>query len=102
MANTRSGMTHAAIEEMIDQRVNASLEVHQVNQNLELRNGNNNGNDNGNGNGNNNGNGLHQLSNHNFKEPKEWFGSDIGGWRRWRLFFTSATVPEEISGEVCN
>ncbi|GJS47974.1 reverse transcriptase domain-containing protein [Tanacetum coccineum] len=29
MTNTRSGMTHAAIEEMIDQRVNAALEAHQ-------------------------------------------------------------------------
>ncbi|GKD80469.1 hypothetical protein Tco_1347308, partial [Tanacetum coccineum] len=57
MTNTRSGMTHAAIEEMIDQRVNAALEAHQVNQNLKLGNGNNNGNDNGNGNGNDNGNG---------------------------------------------
>ncbi|GJT36756.1 hypothetical protein Tco_0936621 [Tanacetum coccineum] len=57
MTNTRSGMTHAAIEEMIDQRVNAALEAHQVNQNLELGNGNGNGNDNGNGNGNDNGNG---------------------------------------------
>ncbi|GKA57201.1 putative reverse transcriptase domain-containing protein [Tanacetum coccineum] len=55
MANTRSGMTHAAIEEMIDQRVNAALEAHQVNQNLEH--GNNHGNENGNGNGNENGNG---------------------------------------------
>ncbi|GJS61982.1 alpha/beta hydrolases superfamily protein [Tanacetum coccineum] len=61
MTNTRSGMTHAAIEEMINQRVNAALEAHQVNQNLELGNGNNNGNgngnDNGNGNRNDNGNG---------------------------------------------
>ncbi|GJU63855.1 hypothetical protein Tco_1245690 [Tanacetum coccineum] len=61
MTNTRSRMTHAAIEEMIDQRVNAALEAHQVNQNLELGNGNDNGNgngnDNGNGNGNDNGNG---------------------------------------------
>ncbi|GJX95546.1 hypothetical protein Tco_0351344 [Tanacetum coccineum] len=57
MTNTRSGMTHAAIEEMIDQRVNAALEAHQVNQNLKLGNENNNGNDNGNGNGNDNGNG---------------------------------------------
>ncbi|GJW55881.1 putative reverse transcriptase domain-containing protein [Tanacetum coccineum] len=31
MTNTRSGMTHAAIEEMIDQRVNAALEAHRVN-----------------------------------------------------------------------
>ncbi|GKF95661.1 hypothetical protein Tco_0288396, partial [Tanacetum coccineum] len=44
------------IEEMIDQRVNAALEAHQVNQNLELGNRNNNGNDNGNENWNNNGN----------------------------------------------
>ncbi|GJX32972.1 hypothetical protein Tco_0242827 [Tanacetum coccineum] len=56
-------MDHAAIEEMINQRVNAALEAHQVNQNLALgnnngnNNGNGNGNDNGNGNGNNNGNG---------------------------------------------
>ncbi|GJQ97927.1 putative reverse transcriptase domain-containing protein [Tanacetum coccineum] len=57
MTNTRSGMTHAAIEEMIEQRVNAALEAHQVNQNLELGNGNGNGNNNGNGNGNDNGNG---------------------------------------------
>ncbi|GKE25144.1 hypothetical protein Tco_1436656, partial [Tanacetum coccineum] len=64
MTNTRSGMTHAAIEEMIEQRVNAALESHQVNQNLELGNGNGNGknnrnengNDNGDGNGNGNGN----------------------------------------------
>ncbi|GJX37096.1 putative reverse transcriptase domain-containing protein [Tanacetum coccineum] len=54
MTNTRSGMTHAAIEEMINQRVNAALEAHRVNQNLELGNGNDNGNDNGNGNGNDN------------------------------------------------
>ncbi|GJS07660.1 putative reverse transcriptase domain-containing protein [Tanacetum coccineum] len=57
MTNTRSGMTHAAIEEMINQRVNAALEAHRVNRNLELGNGNDNGNGNGNGNGNDNGNG---------------------------------------------
>ncbi|GKD25125.1 hypothetical protein Tco_1231339, partial [Tanacetum coccineum] len=59
MTNTHSGMTHAAIEEMVDQRVNAALEAHQVNQNLKLGNdnGNGNGNDNGNGNGNDNENG---------------------------------------------
>ncbi|GJX95447.1 putative reverse transcriptase domain-containing protein [Tanacetum coccineum] len=50
-------MTHAAIEEMINQHVNAALEAHRVNQNLELRNGNDNGNGNGNRNGNDNGNG---------------------------------------------
>ncbi|GJS02100.1 putative reverse transcriptase domain-containing protein [Tanacetum coccineum] len=57
MTNTRSGMTHAAIEEMINQRVNAALEARRVNRNLKLGNGNDNGNGNGNRNGNDNGNG---------------------------------------------
>ncbi|GKF55578.1 hypothetical protein Tco_0165918 [Tanacetum coccineum] len=43
MTNTRSGMTPAAIEEMINQRVDAALEAHQVNRDLGLRNGNENG-----------------------------------------------------------
>ncbi|GJW22932.1 hypothetical protein Tco_0033554 [Tanacetum coccineum] len=72
MTNTRSGMTHAAIEEMIDQRVNAALEAHQLNQKLNFGNGNNNGtimtrdmeNDNGNGNG-----GLLDSVTTSFKEP---------------------------------
>ncbi|GKB58333.1 putative reverse transcriptase domain-containing protein [Tanacetum coccineum] len=51
MTNTRSGMTHAAIEEMINQRVDAALEARQVNRDLELRNGNDNGGGDGNGNG---------------------------------------------------
>ncbi|GJV38675.1 putative reverse transcriptase domain-containing protein [Tanacetum coccineum] len=57
MTNTRSGMTHAAIEEMINQRVDAALEARQVNRDLELENGNVNGGGDGNGNGNGNGNG---------------------------------------------
>ncbi|GJV32577.1 putative reverse transcriptase domain-containing protein [Tanacetum coccineum] len=67
MTNTRSGMTHTAIEEMINQRVNAALEAHRVNQNLELRNGNDNGNRNGNanGNGNHGGNNGDRNENHN-------------------------------------
>ncbi|GJS99551.1 hypothetical protein Tco_0820721 [Tanacetum coccineum] len=48
-----------AIEEMINQRVNAALEAHQVNQNLAL--GNNNGNGIGNGNGDDNGNGKEMV-----------------------------------------
>ncbi|GJZ84736.1 putative reverse transcriptase domain-containing protein [Tanacetum coccineum] len=74
MTNTRSGMTHAAIEEMIDQRVNAALEdSSSSNQNLELGNGNEKwkpvnrgkreGNDNGNGNGNGNGNETIEATN---------------------------------------
>ncbi|GJR54993.1 putative reverse transcriptase domain-containing protein [Tanacetum coccineum] len=59
MTNTRSGMTPAAIIEMINQRADAALETRRVNQNLELRNMNDNGGDgNGDGNGNGNGNGT--------------------------------------------
>ncbi|GKA77365.1 hypothetical protein Tco_0783826 [Tanacetum coccineum] len=58
MTNTRSGKTSAAIEEMINQRVDATLEAHRVNRDLELGNGNGNGNGNENGNGNGNGNGT--------------------------------------------
>ncbi|GJS66244.1 hypothetical protein Tco_0680808 [Tanacetum coccineum] len=50
MTNTRSGMTPAAIEEMINQRVDAALEARRVNRDLELGNGNGNGNGTGNGN----------------------------------------------------
>ncbi|GKD08132.1 hypothetical protein Tco_1187817, partial [Tanacetum coccineum] len=57
MTNTHSGTTPAAIEEMINQRVDAALEARWVNQDLELGNRNRNGNDNGNGNGNGTGNG---------------------------------------------
>ncbi|GKE25868.1 hypothetical protein Tco_1441252, partial [Tanacetum coccineum] len=56
MSNTRSGMTSAAIEEMINQRVDAALEARRVNRDLELGNGNDNGGGNSNGNGTGNGN----------------------------------------------
>ncbi|GKB40740.1 putative reverse transcriptase domain-containing protein [Tanacetum coccineum] len=74
MTNTRSGMTPAAIEEMINQRVDAALEARRVNQDLELGNGNENGNGNGNvkweceigtGNGNNGGDNGDGNENHN-------------------------------------
>ncbi|GKE41035.1 hypothetical protein Tco_1464440, partial [Tanacetum coccineum] len=55
MTNTRSGMTPAAIEEIINQRVDAALEARRVNRDLKLGNGNDNGGD-GNGNGTGNGN----------------------------------------------
>ncbi|GKD82550.1 hypothetical protein Tco_1349389, partial [Tanacetum coccineum] len=54
--NTRSGITPVAIEEMINQRVDAALEARRVNRDLELGNGNNNGGGDGNGNGMGNGN----------------------------------------------
>nr|GEY63398.1 putative reverse transcriptase domain-containing protein [Tanacetum cinerariifolium] len=57
MTNTRSRMTPAIIEEMINRRVAEALEAHEVNRNLGLENGNGNG-GNGNENGKNeNGNG---------------------------------------------
>ncbi|GJX26629.1 putative reverse transcriptase domain-containing protein [Tanacetum coccineum] len=55
MQTLRSGNDPRLNEGMINQRVNAALEAHQVNRNLAL--GNNNGNGNGNGNGDDNGNG---------------------------------------------
>ncbi|GJU54649.1 reverse transcriptase domain-containing protein [Tanacetum coccineum] len=63
MTNARSGMTHAAIEEMINQRVDAALEARRVNQDLKLGNGNDNGN--GAGNGNNGGDNGDGNENHN-------------------------------------
>ncbi|GJS71312.1 hypothetical protein Tco_0704153 [Tanacetum coccineum] len=56
MTNTRSNMTPAEIEEMINQRMDAALEAHRVNRDLELGNRNDNGGGDGNGNGNGNGN----------------------------------------------
>ncbi|GJU79622.1 hypothetical protein Tco_1281987 [Tanacetum coccineum] len=56
MTNTRSGMTPAAIEEMINQRVDAALEARRVNRDLKLRNENDIGGGDGNGNGTGNGN----------------------------------------------
>ncbi|GJY86252.1 hypothetical protein Tco_0500278 [Tanacetum coccineum] len=57
ITNTRSGMTPVAIEEMINQRVDAALEARRVNRDLELGNVNENGGEDGNGNGNGNGTG---------------------------------------------
>nr|GFB74132.1 hypothetical protein [Tanacetum cinerariifolium] len=61
MTNTRSGMTPAAIKEMINRRVAKALEAYEINRNLGLENGNGNGNG-GNGNG---GNGNRQGENRN-------------------------------------
>ncbi|GJU83147.1 hypothetical protein Tco_1285512 [Tanacetum coccineum] len=55
MTNTHSGMTPAAIKEMINQRVDAALEARRVNRDLRLGNGNDNGGGDGNRNGNRNG-----------------------------------------------
>ncbi|GKE48487.1 hypothetical protein Tco_1479745, partial [Tanacetum coccineum] len=62
MTNTRSGMTLAAIEEMINRRVAEALEAREANRNLGLRNVNDEG---GNGNGDGNGNGGNGNGNHN-------------------------------------
>ncbi|GJV09491.1 putative reverse transcriptase domain-containing protein [Tanacetum coccineum] len=68
MTNTRSGITHAAIEEMVNSvdagLLRFSIEARRVNQDLGLENGNgNNGNGNGDGNGNGNGNGARNGNN---------------------------------------
>ncbi|GKC16374.1 reverse transcriptase domain-containing protein [Tanacetum coccineum] len=62
MTNTHSGMTPAAIEEMINRRMTEALETREANRNIRLGNGNDEGgNENGNGNknGGGNGNGKH-------------------------------------------
>ncbi|GKA23350.1 putative reverse transcriptase domain-containing protein [Tanacetum coccineum] len=71
MTNTRSGMTPAAIEEMINQRVDAALEARRVNRDLELGNGNDNGGGDGNGNGNGDGNGNGGNGNGRNENPDE-------------------------------
>ncbi|GJU84403.1 putative reverse transcriptase domain-containing protein [Tanacetum coccineum] len=116
MINTRSGMTHAAIEEMINQRVDAALEAHRVNQNLGLGNGNDNGNGDGNGNGNGdgndngngdgNGNGTGNGNNkgdngdgnenRNVNRRGDRLVAHECGVKRWKLCFTSATVQRDI------
>ncbi|GKE00157.1 hypothetical protein Tco_1388140 [Tanacetum coccineum] len=63
MTNTRTGMTLSAIEEMINQHVDAALEARRVNRDLKLGNGNDNGDGNGNGNGDGNGNGTRNRNN---------------------------------------
>nr|GEV15944.1 hypothetical protein [Tanacetum cinerariifolium] len=63
MTNTHSGMTPAAIDDMINRRVAEALETHEVNRNVRLGNGNDEGgNRNGNGNKNRGGN---RNGNHN-------------------------------------
>ncbi|GJZ44847.1 hypothetical protein Tco_0592443 [Tanacetum coccineum] len=62
MTNTRSRMTSAIIEEMINRRMTKALETLKANRNIVLGNGNDeggNGNGNGNGNRGGNGNGNH-------------------------------------------
>nr|GEU45233.1 hypothetical protein [Tanacetum cinerariifolium] len=64
MTNTLSGITLAAIEEMINRRVAEALEAHEINRNLRLENLNGHHNDgNGNRNGDGNGNGRNRNGN---------------------------------------
>ncbi|GKC67655.1 reverse transcriptase domain-containing protein [Tanacetum coccineum] len=66
MTNTRSGMTPATIEGMINRCVTEALETREANRNIELGNDNDecgNGNGNGNGNRGGNGNGNHNENN---------------------------------------
>ncbi|GJR07696.1 putative reverse transcriptase domain-containing protein [Tanacetum coccineum] len=65
MTNTHSGTTPVAIKEIINQRMNATLEAHRVNRDLRLGNRNDNGGGDGNGNGNNRGDNGDGNGNHN-------------------------------------
>nr|GEU48960.1 hypothetical protein [Tanacetum cinerariifolium] len=113
MTNTRSRMTPAAIEEMINRRVTEALEAHEINMNLRLENLNGKGNDgnggNGNGRGRNrNGDGrgdrpvarectyqdLMKCQLLNFKGTEGVVGL-IDGVKRWKLCFTSETVQKD-------
>ncbi|GJR02948.1 hypothetical protein Tco_0525932 [Tanacetum coccineum] len=123
MTNTRSGVTPAAIEEMINQRVDAALEARQVNRDLGLRNGNdneggdgngndtgngNNGGDNGDGNENHNGNGrgdrpgAHECTYQDFMkcQPLSFKGTEgVVGLIRWsekmETVFHISNCPEK-------
>ncbi|GKD30854.1 reverse transcriptase domain-containing protein [Tanacetum coccineum] len=77
MTNTRSGMTSAVIEEMINQRVDATLEARWVTQDLELENGNGNGNGNGTGNGNNRGDNSDGNENRNVNGRGDMPGAQL-------------------------
>ncbi|GJW91324.1 putative reverse transcriptase domain-containing protein [Tanacetum coccineum] len=96
MTNTRSGMTSAAIEEMINQRVDVALEARRVNQDLELENGNGNGNGNDTGNGNNRGDNVDGNENRNVNGRGDMPGAREYGVKRWKLCFTLATVWRDI------
>ncbi|GKE26706.1 reverse transcriptase domain-containing protein [Tanacetum coccineum] len=67
MTNTHSGMTPAAIEEMINRRVTEALETREANRNIRLGNGNDEG-SNKNGNGNENGGNGNRNHNENDRD----------------------------------
>ncbi|GJR99199.1 putative reverse transcriptase domain-containing protein [Tanacetum coccineum] len=99
MTNTRSGMTHAAIEEMINQRIDAALEARRVNQDLGLGNGNDNGGGNGigndTGNGNNRGDNGDGDENYN-KNYKRTIKTDAAyalSWRELMKLMTEVYCP---------
>ncbi|GKE24846.1 putative reverse transcriptase domain-containing protein, partial [Tanacetum coccineum] len=96
MTNTHSGMTSAAIEEMINQRVNAALEARRVYRDLELENGNDNGGGDGNGNGNNGGNNDDVLKEQQWNSHKRTIGTDAAyalSWRELLKLMTEVYCP---------
>ncbi|GJZ73114.1 hypothetical protein Tco_0637260, partial [Tanacetum coccineum] len=112
MTNTHSGMNHAAIEEIINQRVDAALEARRVIRDLELGNGNGNGNgnnrgDNGDSNKNRNVNGrgdrhvAHECTYQDFMKckPLSFKGTEgVVGLIRWsekmEIVFHISNCPE--------
>ncbi|GJR31819.1 putative reverse transcriptase domain-containing protein [Tanacetum coccineum] len=96
MTNTRSGMTPATIEEMINQRVDVALEARRINRDLELGNGNDNGGGDGNGNGTGNGNNRGDNGDGNENRNVNRRG-DRPVAREW---MTSAAIEEMINQRV--
>ncbi|GJX91637.1 putative reverse transcriptase domain-containing protein [Tanacetum coccineum] len=100
MTNTRSGMTPATIEEMINQRVDVALEARRINRDLELGNGNDNGGGDGNGNGTGNGNNRGDNGDGNENRNGEWKRRYAYCSRMYLPRFHEMSTTEEISSEV--
>nr|GEV02170.1 hypothetical protein [Tanacetum cinerariifolium] len=102
MTNTRSRMTLAAIEEMINRRVIEVLEAHEINRDLRLENLNGNHN-NGNGNGNGgNGNGNGGNGNGNGGNGNGLVGNRNGDGRGDRLVARECTYQDFIKCQPFN
>ncbi|GJR75442.1 putative reverse transcriptase domain-containing protein [Tanacetum coccineum] len=84
MTNTRSGMTPAAIKEMINRHMAEALETHEANRNIRLGNGNDEG-----------GNGLHEMSTtFNFKATEGVVGL-IRWFEKMETIFHISNCPEK-------
>ncbi|GJR58374.1 putative reverse transcriptase domain-containing protein [Tanacetum coccineum] len=103
MTNTRSGITLAAIEEMINRRATKALETREANRNIGLGNGNDKGgnsNGNGNGNGGKNGNGNHNENDRDVRPVvQETIGTDVAFAMSWRQLMKLIAEGNVIAAE---